>query len=194
MSQTPYPGLLVDNKSPLLQSFPSKDAYSYEGWQAVYTTPRHEKRVAQHLELRQVEHFLPTYSSQRRWKDGSKVTLELPLFPGYLFVRIVRRQRVRVLEVPGVVCIVGGTGRLPAVLPDEQIQALRIGLPEHHAEPHPLLVAGQRGRIRSGSLAGMEGVVVRLRGSFRVVLTVDMIMQSIAIEVDANNLEILPSC
>jgi transcription antitermination factor NusG len=164
-------------------------------WFAVYTTSRHEKRVDQHLSLREIEHYLPLYQTQRKWSDGSRVTLNLPLFPGYIFVRIKRAQRVRVLEVPGVLTIVGGTGGAPAPLPLADIEALRTGLHLRRAEPHPLLQIGQRARIRSGALAGMEGIVLRKKNSFRVVLTMDAIMQSIAVEVDANELEPLdPGC
>jgi len=158
-------------------------------WFAVYTTSRHEKRVDQHLSVREIEHYLPLYQTQRKWSDGSRVTLNLPLFPGYIFVRIKRAQRVRVLEVPGVLAIVGGTGRAPAPLPEADIEALRFGLHLRRAVPHPLLKVGQRARIRSGALAGMEGIVVRKKNRFRVVLTMDAIMQSIAVEVDENELE-----
>lgn len=165
------------------------DALSVPKWFAVYTTPRHEKRVDQHLSLREIEHYLPLYRTQRKWSDGSRVTLELPLFPGYIFVRIDRKQRVRVLEVPGVVAVVVGTGGEPAALPETDIDALRSGLPLRHVEPHPLLNVGQRARIRSGAFAGMEGIVVRKKNSFRVVLTLDTIMQSFAVEVDGKELE-----
>ena len=157
-------------------------------WYAIYTSPRHEKRVGQYLSVKEIEHYLPLYSVHRKWNDGSHVTVDLPLFPGYLFVRIDRRERVRVLEVPGVLSFVGGTGRQPAVLPIEEIDALRIGLPLRHAEPHPLLTVGQRARIQSGALAGMEGVVLRLKNSLRVVLTMDLIMKSVSVEVGATEL------
>lgn len=162
-------------------------------WFAVYTTPRHEKRVSQYLSQRGIMHYLPLYHVQRKWRDGSTVTLDLPLFPGYIFVRIERRERVRVLEVPGVLRIVGGPGRQPASLPDAEIDALRAGLHLRRAEPHALLTIGQRARIRSGALAGMEGIVVRKKNSLRVVLTVDLIMQSVAVEVDGSELETLDS-
>jgi transcription antitermination factor NusG len=158
-------------------------------WFAVYTISRHEKRVAQHLTQRDIEYYLPLYRSQRKWSDGSRVTLDLPLFPGYLFVHIKRTERVRVLDVPGALAVVGGTGREPVALPDEAIDALRIGLHLRRAEPHPLLTVGQRARIRSGALAGMEGVVVRMKNSIRVVLTVEHIQRSIAVEVDGDDLE-----
>ena len=157
-------------------------------WFAVYTTPRHEKRLAEHFEVRQIEHFLPLYRTLRRWKDGSRVTLELPLFPNYIFVRICRSQRVRVLEVPGVVCI-AGCGREPRALPDGEIEALRWGTAYSRIEPHAYLVLGERVRINAGPLAGMEGVLVRKKNSFRVVITISLIMQSIAVELDVDDVE-----
>lgn len=158
-------------------------------WFAVYTTSRHEKRVAQHLTQREIEFYLPLYKADRKWSDGSRVTLDLPLFPGYLFVRIRRTERVRVLDVPGTLAVVGGTGREPAPLPDAAIDALRIGLHLRRAEPHPLLTVGQRARICSGALAGMEGIVLRKKNSCRVVLTLEHIQRSIAVEVDGGDLE-----
>ncbi len=166
----------------------SAESPSY-GWFAVYTTCRHEKRVAQHFSQREIEHFLPLYRSERKWRDGSKITLELPLFPCYIFVRIYRSERARVLSVPGALAIVGGTGRDPAPLPDAAIDALRAGLHECRMEPHPLLTAGQQVRIGAGAFAGMEGVVVRRKNAFRVVLTLRQIMQSVAVEVDEGDLE-----
>jgi transcription antitermination factor NusG len=160
-------------------------------WFAVYTSSRHEKRAEQHLSMRGIEHYLPLYRAQRKWSDGSKVTLDLPLFPGYIFVCIQRAQRVRVLEVPGVLAIVGGTGGEPASLPASEIDVLRSGLSQRNANPHPFLKVGQRARIRSGAFAGMEGVVERMKYSFRIVLTIDSIMQSFAVEVGSEELDLL---
>lgn len=158
-------------------------------WFAVYTASRHEKKVAQHLTQREIEFYLPLYKSRRKWSDGSKVTLDLPLFPGYLFVHIRRSERVRVLDVPGALAVVGGNGREPIPLPDEAIDALRNGLHLRHAEPHALLAVGQRARIRSGALAGMEGIVVRKKNGLRVVLTLEYIQRSVSVEVAAEDLE-----
>jgi transcription antitermination factor NusG len=160
-------------------------------WFALYTASRHEKRVAQHLCQREIEFYLPLYKAERRWADGSRVTLDLPLFPGYLFVRMRRGERGRVLGVPGALSVVGGTGGEPAWLPDATIEALRSGLEARLVQPHPLLTAGQRVRIRSGALAGFEGIVVRHKSSLRVVLTVEHIMQSYAVEVALDDLELL---
>jgi len=158
-------------------------------WFAVYTTCRHEKRIAQHLSQRNIEHYLPLYRADRKWRDGSKVTLDLPLFPSYIFVHIKKSERVSVLSVPGALAVVGGTGGEPAPLPDAAIEALRAGLTERKIEPHPLLNVGQQARIRSGAFAGMQGIVLRKKSGFRVVLTLEQIMQSIAVEVDEDDLE-----
>jgi transcription antitermination factor NusG len=97
-------------------------------WFAVYTTCRHEKRIAKHLGHRAIDHFLPSYRSKRTWKDGSNVTLDLPLFPSYIFVHIQRVERVKVLEVPGVLWNVGGSSSQPTPLPDFEIETLRSAL------------------------------------------------------------------
>jgi len=173
-----------------LRSFPGlmPDGSQAPRWFALYTASRHEKRVAQHLSQREIEFYLPLYKSERKWSDGSRVTLDLPLFPGYLFIHIQRSERSRVLGVPGALAVVGGTGGEPACLPDTTIHALRSGLEARPARPHPLLTAGQRVRIRSGALAGFEGIVVRNKNIFRVVLTVEHIMQSYAVEVAVEDL------
>ena len=171
----------------------SLDEAVVSSWLVIYTAPRHEKRVAQHFVLRDIQHFLPLYRVQRRWRDGSTVTLNLPLFPGYIFVRADRSERARVLQVPGALSMIAGMGREPATLSDAEISTLQRGLALHHAEPHPLLAVGQRVRIRSGALAGREGVLVRNKSGFRVVLTLDLIMQSVVVEVDGDHLEPLES-
>ncbi len=172
---------------------PVPDLEVQPNWFAVYTASRHETKVAQHLTQRKIEHYLPLYRSDRKWRDGSRVTLDLPLFPGYLFVHIRRSERVQVLDVPGVLAVVGGSGREPVPLPDEAVYALRNGLALRRAEPHALLAVGQRARIRSGALAGMEGIVVRKKNGLRVVLTLEYIQRSIAVEVAAEDLEPLGS-
>lgn len=176
-------GEALPNNCANVASLPAKS------WFAVYTTSRHEKRVAQHLEQRQIEHFLPLYRAQHRWKDGSQARLDLPLFPGYVFVRFNLKERVAVLEVPGVVSIIG-TGSQPAPLPDFEVEVLRSGLDPSRVEPHPFLTVGQRVRIRVGALAGLEGIVLRKKNGYRVVLTLDLLLQSVAIEVDRDDVEL----
>jgi transcription antitermination factor NusG len=179
--------------SPHLLPLREQDLVQPSKWFALYTASRHEKRVAEHLNVRQIECYLPLYRSRRRWNDGSRVSLELPLFPGYLFIHIQRGERGSVLAVPGALAVVGGTGGEPAPLPDATIDALRAGLNRYTVEPHPLVSAGRRVRIRSGALEGLEGVIVRSKNGFRVVLTLEQIMQSYAVEVDLDDLELLPS-
>ncbi len=157
-------------------------------WFAAYTNSHHEKRVVEHFTERRVETFLPLYSALRRWKNRCTMNLELPLFPNYVFVRIDPRERVRVLEVPGVVSLVG-FGQKPAPLPDFEIEALRSGLGLRKVEPYPYLVIGERVRIKAGAMMGMEGVLVLKKSNFRVVLALDVIMQCVAVEVDAEDLE-----
>jgi transcription termination/antitermination protein NusG len=157
-------------------------------WFAAYTHSHHEKRVASHFGERGIESFLPLYSTRRRWKNRCEMNLELPLFPNYVFVHIDPRERVRVLEVPGVQSLVG-FGRTPAPLPHFEIEALRAGLGQRGVEPHPYLVIGERVRIKAGPMTGLEGVLVRKKNNFRVVLALDVIMRSVAVEVDADDLE-----
>ncbi|MFZ0312373.1 MAG: UpxY family transcription antiterminator [Candidatus Korobacteraceae bacterium] len=157
-------------------------------WFAAYTTPRHEKVVARHLQSRHIEAFLPLYSSVRRWKNGCRVAVEQPLFPSYLFVHIPRREAVKVLQIPGVVSLVSA-GREPAALPSAEIESLRSSLPLRHFEPHPYLVVGEKVRITAGSLEGMVGVLIRRKNDCRVVLTLELIMQSVAVEIGIDEIE-----
>jgi transcription antitermination factor NusG len=168
---------------------PRTSSLDLRQWFAVYTTSCHEKRVAEHCQVRDIESFLPIYKATRHWKNGCTVNLEKPLFPGYVFVRVDHTHRVRVLELPGVVSIVGAA-RQPTPLPDEDIEALRNGIPLRNAEPHSYLVAGDKVNIRKGPLAGMAGILVRKKNNLRVVLTLELIMKSISVEVDEQDLEV----
>jgi transcription antitermination factor NusG len=159
-------------------------------WFAVYTNSCQEKRVADHCRVRNIEAFLPVYQSTRRWRNGCTVDLERPLFPGYVFMKVNPSHRVRVLELPGVVTIVGA-GRQPTPLPDADIQTLRDGIHLLNAQPHQYLKVGETVKIRKGPLQGMTGVLVRKKNGLRVVLTVDLIMKSIAVEVDQHDLDLM---
>lgn len=162
-------------------------------WFAAYTSSQHEKRVASRLAERQMESFLPLYRSVRRWKNRCQMALELPLFPNYVFVRMAPRDRARVLEVPGVLSLVA-SGRTLVPLPDLEIEALRSGVGERKIEPHPYLVIGERARIRRGPMMGMEGVLLRKKSNFRVVLALEAILQCVSVEVDADDLEPVAKC
>jgi transcription antitermination factor NusG len=157
-------------------------------WYAAYTSANHEKRVAVQLGQRSVEHFLPLYDSVRQWKDR-RVQLQLPLFPGYVFVHLALRDRMQVLQIPGVAKLVSFNGT-PAALPREEIEALRTSLADGvRAEPHPYLRVGRRARVKAGPLKGMQGVLVRRKNRSRFVVSLDLIMRSVAVEVEALELE-----
>jgi transcription antitermination factor NusG len=158
-------------------------------WFAVYTSSRHEKCVVRHFAERNIESFLPLYAKKHDWQKRSSQWLELPLFPNYVFVHIQPPQRIPVLNVPGVLGIVGG--REPSAVPDCEIGALRAGLACGTLEPHPYLAEGERVRIRAGAMAGIEGILVRRKNALRVVLTLDLIQRSVATEMDANNVELV---
>jgi transcription antitermination factor NusG len=155
-------------------------------WYVAYTSANHEKRVTEQLSQRSVDHFLPLYESTRRWKDR-RMKLQLPLFPGYVFVRFGLADRLTVLRIPGVARLVGFNGR-PAVLPATEINALRASVAQR-LEPHPYLTVGRRVRVRRGPLEGARGILVRRKNAFRVVVSVDLIMRSASIEVDASDVE-----
>ena len=160
-------------------------------WYAVYTASNREKRVEHYLRMKGVDVFLPLYSITKRWKNRTTVKVELPLFRGYLFVRITPAERVRVLEAPAVVSIVGN-GREPLALPDIEIDTLRKDLRLRQVDPFPYLKVGQRARIRTGALAGLEGVIVRKDERLQVVVSIDAIMRSFAVHVHADEVELCP--
>ncbi len=157
-------------------------------WYVAHTSANHEKRVAQQLLQRSVENFLPLYDTVRRWKDR-RMKLQVPLFPGYVFVQLPLRDRLKVLQVPGVARLISFNGK-PAALPDIEIEALRMGLAAQlRAEPHPYLKVGRRVRVIGGPLEGVEGILIRKKKACRVVLSLDVIMRSASVEVDAADLE-----
>jgi transcription antitermination factor NusG len=157
-------------------------------WYAAHVRSRHEKQVERQLEERRVTCFLPVYRSVRRWKDRRK-ELDLVLFPGYVFVHLDLKDRLRVLQVPSVVRFVSFNG-FPAPLPDSEIEALSSGLAKGvRAEPHPYLKVGHRVRVKYGPMAGTQGILVRRKDKFRIVLSIDLIMRSVAVEVDEADVE-----
>ena len=167
-------------------------AYTASSWYAAYTSANHEKRVAEQLTHRSVEHILALYAVSRRWKDRW-VHLQQPLFPGYVFVRLALRDRLLVSSIPGVACLVG-TGRMPTAIADEDIAALRRVVGEGlSVQPHPYLTVGRRVRITAGALAGYEGVLIRRRGKQRVVLSIELIRQSMVVDADEFSIEPAPS-
>lgn len=165
----------------------TEDDFFHPRWYAVYVRVRHEKKIAEMLLPRIPSVFLPLYEVERVWQRR-RVTLQLPLFASYLFAYLPLCDRLRLLEVPGVIQIVG-RGNQPIAVPAEQIEALRLGMEQRTIEPHHLLTIGQRVRICVGPFEGMTGILVRKNKRQRVVISLDTIMQSFAVEVEAKDVE-----
>jgi transcription antitermination factor NusG len=159
-------------------------------WYALYTCAQHEKSVAKQLAERSVECFLPLYEKVRRWKDR-RVKIQFPLFAGYVFARICLKDRLRAVQVPGIVRLVGFNGH-PTPLPDDEILALRNGLSAARgAEPCGYVQVGRRVRIQSGPLTGLEGILQRKKSGMRFVISLQLIQRSVAVEVQEADLELV---
>jgi transcription antitermination factor NusG len=157
-------------------------------WYVTCTSPRHEKRVAEQLQQRGIASFLPLYASVRRWKDRRTV-LDLPLFPGYVFVQINSQYRLDVLRLPSVIGLICFQGK-PAPVEFTEIQNLRHSLSGRACvQPHPYLKAGRKVRIRSGPMAGVEGIFIRKKDRTRVVISISLIQRSVAAEIDEADVE-----
>jgi transcription antitermination factor NusG len=156
-------------------------------WYGIRTRSNHERVAALVLEGKGYEPYLPSYYAYRRRADVL-VKSEYPLFPGYVFCRFDAKKRLPILMTTGVVSVVG-VGKEPAAIPDEEIEAvkavLRSGLP---AEPCAYLREGQRVRVTSGSLDGVEGILVKKKNHFRMVVSVTMLQRSISVEIDGDRL------
>jgi transcription antitermination factor NusG len=162
--------------------------FSHAHWYALYTLSNREKRVSEQLANHVVEHFLPLYERRSKWKDRI-VRLRLPVFPGYVFVRLALKDRLQILRISGVSRFVGFDGT-PVALAEDDIDRIRTILNQGYSvEPHPYIKIGCRVRVVSGALQGMEGVIARKKNRSRFVITLDMIRQSMAVEADALDLQ-----
>lgn len=168
--------------------------YFLPKWYAAYTRARHEKAILAQLAQRGVEQFLPLYESLRQWKDR-KVRVQLPVFPSYIFVYLPLRDELRVLQIPGIVRLVSFSGH-PVVLAEDEILALRKGLSSGLTlKPHPYLnvAVGKFVKVKSGPLSGLTGRLVRRKGDYRIVISIDSIMRSISAEISLADVEISSS-
>jgi transcription antitermination factor NusG len=165
-------------------------AGALEHWYAVHTKARHEKMVTQRLEEQGVATFLPLTNEIRRWSDRKKV-VQLPLFSCYVFARIAPTNvdRTRVLKLEGVLSLVG-TRAEGTPIPDEEIESVRILMEQGQQwTSHPFLQIGQRVRIKSGALNGMEGILVSCNGDRTLVISVHAIQRSMAVRVEGYEVE-----
>jgi transcription antitermination factor NusG len=159
-------------------------ADGHSAWWALYTRHQHERSVADMLSAKGFGVFLPVYESTRRWKDR-KMVLSLPLFPCYVFVQGGLNRRLQVITTPGIHMILS-YGERVAIIPELEIEAIRRTVQGYlHVEPHPFLKCGEKVRVIRGSLEGLEGILVRKKNVFRLVLSVEMLAQSVAVEIDA---------
>ena len=161
-------------------------------WWAIYTRHQHEKTIAESLSSTGLEVFLPLYKAVRQWKDRKK-HLTLPLFPCYVFLRSDLERRVHVLSTPGVHSIIMVAGQ-PAAIPDIEIEAIRRAVDSPlRIEPHPFLRRGDWVRIKSGPLTDIEGILIRRKNSYRLILSAELLQKSISVEVDALSVEPIAS-
>jgi len=157
-------------------------------WYAIFTRHQHEKSVAFALSNKNHEVYLPLYRSVRQWQDRAK-QLWFPLFPCYVFIREGMDRQLQILTTPGVIHIVGWSGR-PAVVPQSQLEAVRRIMESCLlVETHPYLRSGDRVRVKTGSLMGLEGILTRKKGEARLVVSMEMLGQSAAVEIDVLNVE-----
>lgn len=157
-------------------------------WYAVYTRHQHEKSAARLLAGKGFDTLLPLYQARHRWKDRTQ-TVHLPLFPCYLFISASMERRVEILRTPGV-CWLVGNGGFATPIPERQVESIRTLIASSlRFEPHPFLASGDCVRVRSGPLAGVEGILVRVKNGHRLVLSVQLLKQSAAVEVDGSLVE-----
>jgi transcription antitermination factor NusG len=161
-------------------------------WYVAYTYPRHEKTVADLLMQKSLDIFLPTFTKISQWKDR-RVSLELPLFAGYVFVHIHLDERTKVLSLPSVIRLLSNRG-VPVPVSDEEIDAVRFCIQRGaKLQEHSFLAAGDRVRVMDGPFKGLEGIVTRAKNTCRVVVSIALIHQSVALEIDAHLLEYVSS-
>jgi transcription antitermination factor NusG len=167
---------------------PETEQVRQEHWYALHTRHQHEKTIAAYLSTCGFETFLPLHDSVHQWKDRAK-RISLPLFPSYVFLHSSLSRRGAILSTPGVYAIVGIANR-PAAIPEAEIAAIRAAVNSSLiVEPHPFLRCGDRVRIRTGALAGIEGFLLRHKNIYRLVISATLLGKSIAVEVDTQRVE-----
>jgi transcription antitermination factor NusG len=157
-------------------------------WYAIYTRHQHEKTVKRALNSKGFETFLPLYGAAHRWKDRTQI-VSLPLFPCYVFLRAGTQHFLSVLTTPGVYGVVLSAGK-PSPIPAEEIDVIRMATESGATlQPHPLIKRGDLVRVKSGILAGVQGILVRYKNVCRIIMSVNILGKAAAVEVDALLLE-----
>ena len=165
---------------------------SHREWFAAYTMSRHEKRIASLCDRIGIEQFLPLYTSQRSWKNRTIVDLQMPLFPNYIFVRLLPEDHGPLMRLPGLLSTVGNALG-PVVIPDGDMELLRRIIACKTIEPHQPMAKGDKVRVMRGPLAGVVGVVLKKGNGLRFIVTLEMTSKSVSLQIDASALELIAS-
>ena len=156
-------------------------------WYALTVAPRHERTASRYLRDKGFAEFSPTYRSRRRWSDRMK-EVELCLFPGYIFCHFSCEERSQILNTPGINSIVG-FAKTPLPVPDGEIAAIQTMVNSgRQVEPWPYLLAGELVRIEEGCLQSLCGTLVRQKDCWRVVVNMELLGRSVAVEIDRDAL------
>jgi transcription antitermination factor NusG len=167
---------------------PTEKLREVSGWYALYTRHQHEKNIAKALTAKGFEVFLPLYASTHQWRGRIKHT-SLPFFPCYVFLQAPPDGWLPILTTPGIHTVVGFAGQ-PAVIPPSEIEAIRrVVESPMKAEPHPFLQCGDRVRLIAGPLEGLEGALIRKNNVWKLLVSVELLQRSVAVEVDAYMVE-----
>ena len=162
-----------------------------EDWFALTVKPRHDKAVARGLQAKGFETLLPTYKKRLRYATRLK-EWELPLFPGYVFCRFNPSARLPILTTPGVVRVVG-VGPHPIPIDEGELDSLRSAIRSHAPlQPFPFLQVGQKARIEKGALTGIEGIVVRVKPSLALVISITLLQRSVLLEIEPDFVTLNP--
>jgi transcription antitermination factor NusG len=165
------------------------DVVGQAPWQVLHVRSNYEKRVAQHLKVRSVEHYLPLYRERVKWTDRIALT-ERPLFTGYVFVRFSPESRIKVISISGVVRSLGDDQR--SLVSCGEMERIRQGLSSGLLlRPHPYVTVGQNVRVRSGVFEGVEGVVTELRQQCKVIIALAAARQCFSLELALGDIEVL---
>jgi transcription antitermination factor NusG len=159
-----------------------------DDWYAAYTKHQHEKRVAESFTNKGFEVFFPVYAAAHRWKDRTQM-VTLPLFPCYVFLRTDLERKLEILRTPGVFGLVGNAGRATSIPDCDLDMVRRVTADRTRVAPHPYLKCGDRVRVYVGPLAGAEGILIKVKNRYRVVVSVELLQKAVAVEVDLWALE-----
>ena len=158
-------------------------------WYAVYVRSRHEKKVCQLFEKMGIESSLPLIKITRKWSDRKK-KVEIPLFRGYVFVKIdVGRDKLNILQTNGVVKFIG-IKKKPSRIPDEEIRWIHMMVEESDTVKNEKEIpVGQKIRVSAGPFKGVEGIVARTGNQSRLVIVIESIMHAVSIDLNPNYLD-----